>query len=92
MEACMAGSDLVQLAAELVRIDSRSFVSNLAVAARIEAALGGFEVERLDYVDSAGVAQRALVAHLGGTGGLAFSVPMDMVPVHWCDADPRGWW
>ena len=73
-------SDLITLAADLVRIDSRSFVSNLAVADRIEAELGGFEVERLDYVDPAGVAKRALVAHRGGPGGLALSGHMDTVP------------
>ena len=33
----MPHTDVVQLAADLVRIDSRSFVSNLPVAERIEA-------------------------------------------------------
>jgi acetylornithine deacetylase/succinyl-diaminopimelate desuccinylase-like protein len=68
------------LTGDLVRIDSRSFVSNLAVAERIEAELAGFEVERLDYVDAAGIAKRALVAHRGGGGGLALSGHMDTVP------------
>ena len=36
------------LARELIAIDSRSFVSNLAVAERVEAELAGFEVERVD--------------------------------------------
>ena len=85
--------DLVGLAAALVRLDSRSFVSNLAVAERIEAELGGFEVERLDYLDGAGVAKRALVAHRGGThgaatGGLAFSGHMDTVPDTGWTTDP----
>ena len=84
----MPHSELVQLAAELVRIDSRSFVSNLAVADRIEAALPGFEIERLDYKDAAGVAKRALVAHRGGTGGLAFSGHMDTVPDTGWTTDP----
>ena len=81
-------SDLITLAADLVRIDSRSFVSNLAVAERIEAELGGFEIERLDYVDPAGVAKRALVAHRGGPGGLALSGHMDTVPATGWDTDP----
>lgn len=72
-------TDLIALAAELVRLDSRSFVSNLAVAERIEAELAGFTVERLDYADAAGVAKRALVARKG-TGGIAFSGHMDTVP------------
>ena len=68
------------LAADLVRIDSRSSVSNLPVAERIEAMLGGFEIERLDFTDAAGVAKRAIVAHRGGPGGMALSGHMDTVP------------
>jgi acetylornithine deacetylase/succinyl-diaminopimelate desuccinylase-like protein len=59
---------LSALTHDLVAIDSRSFVSNLPIAERIEAELAGFEVERLDYVDAAGVAKRALVAHRAGRG------------------------
>ncbi len=82
------GNDLAALAAELVRLDSRSAISNLAVAERIEAELAGFEVERLDYADAAGVAKRVLVAHRGGPGGLALSAHMDTVPeTGWTD-DP----
>ena len=80
--------ELIRLAADLVRMDSRSHLSNLAVAERIEAELDGFEIERLDYVDAAGVAKRALVAHRGGPGGLALSGHMDTVPsTGWTD-DP----
>jgi acetylornithine deacetylase len=79
---------VVALAAELVRIDSRSFVSNLAIAERVEAALGGFEIERLDYKDANGVAKRALVAHRGGPGGLALSGHMDTVPDTGWQEDP----
>ncbi|GAA0572661.1 acetylornithine deacetylase [Craurococcus roseus] len=71
---------VARLAADLVSIDSRSAVSNLAVADRIEAELGGFEVERLDYTDAAGVPKRALVAHRGPPGGHALSGHMDTVP------------
>jgi acetylornithine deacetylase/succinyl-diaminopimelate desuccinylase-like protein len=77
------------LARDLVRIDSRSFVSNLALAEAVEAALPGFTIERLDYADAAGVAKRALVARRGaGSGGLALSGHMDTVPdTGWTD-DP----
>lgn len=74
---------VTELTRDLVRIDSRSFVSNIPVADRVEAALAGFEIERLDYVDPAGVAKRVLVAFKGpkgATGGLAFSGHMDTVP------------
>jgi acetylornithine deacetylase len=79
---------VTELARDLVKIDSRSFVSNLAVSERIEAELSGFEVERLDYTDEDGVAKRALVAHRGPTGGVALSGHMDTVPdTGWSD-DP----
>jgi acetylornithine deacetylase len=76
------------LAADLVRIDSRSFVTNLPLAERIEAELPGFEIERLDYSDANGVAKRALVAHRGGPGGLALSGHMDTVPDTGWQEDP----
>lgn len=79
---------LARLAADLVRIDSRSEVSNLAVAERIEAELAGFEIERLDYTDTNGVAKRALVAHRGGPGGVALSGHMDTVPETGWTEDP----
>jgi len=77
------------LAREFVRIDSRSFLSNLAMAEAVEAALPGFAIERLDYADAAGTAKRVLVARRGGgTGGLAFAGHMDTVPdTGWAD-DP----
>ena len=70
---------VADLASALVRIRSRSFESNLAVIDRIEQELGGFDIERLDYEDSAGVKKRALVAHRGPAGGLAFSGHTDTV-------------
>ena len=79
---------LHRLAADLVAIDSRSAVSNLAVAERIEAELDGFEIERLDYADAAGVAKRALVAHRGPPGGYALSGHMDTVPETGWTEDP----
>ncbi len=71
---------VTRLAADLVAIDSRSSVSNLPLADRIEAELAGFEIERLDYTDAQGVAKRALVAHRGPRGGYALSGHMDTVP------------
>ncbi|HYZ32978.1 MAG TPA: M20/M25/M40 family metallo-hydrolase [Crenalkalicoccus sp.] len=76
------------LAAELVALDSRSFVSNLPVAERIEAELASFELERLDYTDAKGIAKRALVAHRGPTGGYALSGHMDTVPETGWQEDP----
>jgi acetylornithine deacetylase/succinyl-diaminopimelate desuccinylase-like protein len=80
-------NDAITLAQDLIRIDSRSFVSNLPVAERIARELDGFEVERLDYTDPKGVAKCVLVARRG-EGGLAFSGHMDTVPdTGWTD-DP----
>ncbi len=84
----MQDMELARLAQELVRIDSRSALSNIPIAERIEAELAGFEIERLDYTDAAGVAKRALVARLGAPGGYALSGHMDTVPsTGWTD-DP----
>jgi len=80
-------SAVAALAGDLVRIDSRSFLSNLPIAERVEAALGGFEIERVDYTDPAGVAKRALVARRG-EGGLAFSGHLDTVPDTGWQEDP----
>jgi acetylornithine deacetylase/succinyl-diaminopimelate desuccinylase-like protein len=79
---------LIKLAADLIALDSRSFVSNIAVAERIEHELAGFEVERLDYTDANGVAKRALVAHRGPRGGYALSGHMDTVPDTGWTEDP----
>ena len=79
---------VAELARDLVAIDSRSFVCNHPIAERIEAALAGFEIERLDYTDIKGVAKRVLVAHRGAAGGLALCGHMDTVPdTGWTD-DP----
>jgi acetylornithine deacetylase/succinyl-diaminopimelate desuccinylase-like protein len=71
---------IAHLTRDLVRLDSRSSVSNIPVADRLELELRGFEVERIDYQDDAGIAKRVLVAHRGGKGGIAFSGHMDTVP------------
>jgi acetylornithine deacetylase len=81
-------SALLRLASDLIALDSRSSLSNLAVADRIETALTGFELERLDYVDANGVAKRVLVAHRGPKGGYALSGHMDTVPATGWESDP----
>lgn len=79
---------VARLAADLVRIDSRSFVSNNPLADRIAADLEGFELERVDFTDPRGVAKCVLVAHRGPPGGVALSGHMDTVPdTGWAD-DP----
>ncbi len=81
-------SPVVALARSFVRIDSRSFVSNLPMAEAVEAALAGFAIERIDYTDPNGVAKRVLVAHRGGEGGIAFAGHMDTVPDTGWTTDP----
>ncbi len=81
-------AQVTALARDFVAIDSRSFISNLAMADRVEAALAGFEIERIDYADAAGIAKRALVAARGEQGGLAFSGHMDTVPDTGWKTDP----
>jgi acetylornithine deacetylase len=81
-------AEVAALARDLVQMDSRTLLSNTAIAERVEAALGGFEVERLDFTDAAGTAKRVLVAHRGGTGGIAFSGHMDTVPDTGWQEDP----
>ncbi len=80
--------EVIRLARDLVVIDSRSTVSNIAVTDRIVAELAGFEIERIDFADDAGVAKQVLVAWRGGPGGLAFSGHMDTVPATGWVADP----
>jgi acetylornithine deacetylase len=79
---------LSELTRDLVALDSRSSLSNIPVAERIEPELKGFEVERIDYLDAAGVPKRVLVAHRGGPGGIAFSGHMDTVPDTGWQDDP----
>lgn len=78
---------VTHLAQDLVRIDSRSHVSNLALADRLEAELTEFQIERTDYKDAAGVNKCVLVA-ARGSGGLAFCGHMDTVPDTGWTTDP----
>jgi acetylornithine deacetylase/succinyl-diaminopimelate desuccinylase-like protein len=79
---------IAELARDLVALDSRSSVSNIPVSERIEPELRGFEVERIDFQDAAGVPKRVLVAHRGGPSGLALSGHMDTVPDTGWQNDP----
>ena len=81
-------SVIAGLTRDLVALDSRSSVSNIPVADRLEPELAGFEIERIDYEDAAGVAKRVLVAHRGGPGGIAYSGHMDTVPDTGWQDDP----
>ncbi|MBV8915857.1 MAG: M20/M25/M40 family metallo-hydrolase [Acetobacteraceae bacterium] len=75
------------LAQDLVRIDSRSAISNLPIADRLDLELRDFEVERLEYKDANGVNKGVLVA-ARGSGGLALSGHMDTVPNTGWTRDP----
>jgi acetylornithine deacetylase/succinyl-diaminopimelate desuccinylase-like protein len=81
-------ADVAALARDLVQMDSRTRLSNIAIAERVEAALPGCEIERIDFADAAGTAKRALVANRGGPGGVAFSGHMDTVPETGWQEDP----
>lgn len=81
-------ASLATLTRDLVMLDSRSSVSNVPVADRIELELASFEVERIDYQDAGGVPKRVLVAHRGGPNGIAFSGHMDTVPDTGWQEDP----
>ncbi len=75
------------LAQDLVRIDSRSAISNLPIADRLDLELHDFEIERLEYKDGNGINKCVLVA-ARGSGGLALSGHMDTVPDTGWTADP----
>jgi acetylornithine deacetylase/succinyl-diaminopimelate desuccinylase-like protein len=81
-------ADVAALTRDLVQMDTRTRLSNIAIADRIEAALPGFEIERIDFTDAAGTPKRALVANRGGAGGIAFSGHMDTVPDTGWQEDP----
>ena len=78
---------VASLARDLVRIDSRSAISNLPLADRLETELSEFQLERTDYKDANGVNKCVLVA-ARGSGGLAFCGHMDTVPNTGWTTDP----
>ena len=75
--------DAIQHLNELIRFDSVSSKSNVPITEYVERLLKqrGFEVERLEYDDKAGVRKASVVAKLGtGTGGMAYFGHTDVVP------------
>ncbi len=83
--------DAVELAQRLIAIDSVSRRSNLPACDLLQEVLegAGFEVERLEYSDRAGVRKANLVARRGaGRGGLGFFSHVDTVPGDNWASDP----
>jgi acetylornithine deacetylase len=81
--------EAIQYAREFVAYDSTSNSSNIPVSDAVTARLEqlGFEIERVDYADPAGVAKTNVIARRGtGKGGLAYFCHTDVVP-----ADSWSW-
>lgn len=79
----MKKDDVLELTKHFVSMETVSHQSNIDITDQIEEMLtaAGFETERLDYVDDAGVSKGNLIAKLGtGKGGLAFCSHSDTVP------------
>ncbi len=80
MAAERDSAQALDLLRRMIGIDSRSFVSNLAIAELMEGELAGWQVERIDYVDPAGVKKRNLVAvEPGQRPRIAFAGHLDTV-------------
>ena len=76
--------DAVQLAQQLIAINSVSSLSNATVAALMRDWLQqlGFDVEQLELTDANGERKVSLVAKRGpGRGGIAYFCHNDVVPV-----------
>jgi acetylornithine deacetylase len=73
----------LEIARELVAVESTSNLSNLPVIEKVEERLTalGFTTERIDFDDPAGVPKRNVVARRGpGRGGMAYFAHTDVVP------------
>lgn len=70
---------VVGLASDLVAIDTRARCASHAAVERCLAELDGFEIERIDFRDAAGVEKRAAVARRGRGPMLAFCGHVDTV-------------
>jgi acetylornithine deacetylase/succinyl-diaminopimelate desuccinylase-like protein len=80
---------VVDLLSEMIAFDTRSSVSNVALADFMQAQLGGWEIERIDYVDGQGVAKTNIVAaDPASTSSLVFAGHLDTVPATGWDTDP----
>lgn len=89
MDVHGAVSDALALAQGMVRIDSRSSVSNLPVLELLQHRLAGWDVERIDYVDDDGVPKGNLVARCpGSASSLAFAGHLDTVSAAGWVTDP----
>src|SRR5690349_18850504 len=76
--------DAVQLAQQMIAINSVSSYSNAPVASLMRSWLEqlGFEVEELEMTDAGGERKVSLVAKRGpGRGGIAYFCHNDVVPV-----------
>jgi len=81
----------VDITSRLIGLDSQSHVSNVAVADYVAEVVGPAAtcLERIEYVDRAGIQKISLVAQFGeGKGGLALSSHMDTVPGLGWSSDP----
>jgi acetylornithine deacetylase len=79
--------DPLRLASRLIAIDTRSSRSNVELVDLLVVELKRFEVERLDFCDSEGIAKSVLVALAGASNDkapIALAAHMDTVP-------PIGW-
>src|SRR5262245_46610707 len=83
--------DALKLAQELVAFESTSSLSNVAVSDYVERTLRqlGFETERIEYDDDAGVRKACIVGKKGeGRGGFAYFGHTDVVPADlWFSAE-----
>jgi len=80
---------VVDLLSEMIAIDSRSSVSNVPLADLMQAQLGGWEIERIDYVDGQGTPKTNIVAADSGSASrLVFAGHLDTVPDTGWDTDP----
>lgn len=85
--------DAIQYLQELIRFDSVSSKSNVPITDHVERTLKqlGFETERVEYDDKAGVRKASVVGKLGpGTGGMAYFGHTDVVPASPWFSDKHG--
>jgi len=84
-----------ELLRELIAFPTVSASSNTEITDFIESQLKtrGFETERIEYVDAAGVSKSNVVGRLGdGAGGLAWFGHSDVVPADdWSHSDAGPW-
>ena len=89
--AIATAPDVVDVTSRLIGLDSQSHISNVAVADYVTGivAPAATRLERIEYVDGAGIQKISIVAQFGGgQGGLALSSHMDTVPGLGWSVDP----